>query len=162
MNEYDLFQVESWNDQHSRWEELLAFAAKQEQADWITCQFDWHMSSHIFVGLKDEQIIGYLRFTRQQMGLDARCEPVFLEGKPLIEAKILAFAVDDTERGKGYGRQLQETAISSATDFGCYQIRSHSSGKNSANHRLKLKMGFAFHPIERGEDKKGGYFIMPL
>ena len=162
MDESINFQVESWNDNHSRWDDLLTFAAKQGQTKWVTCQFEWHLASHVLVGLRKDQVIGFLRFTRQQIGLDAWCEPLFLNGKPLIEAKILAFAVDELERGKGYGRKLQDAAILSATTFGCYQLRSHSSGNNTVNHQLKLKMGFAFHPIERGEDKKGGYFIMPL
>ena len=49
-----------------------------------------------------------------------------------------------------------------AQRLGCYQLRSHSSGDNTANHQLKLAMGFALHRIERGDDQRGAYFIMPL
>jgi len=38
----------------------------------------------------------------------------------------------------------------------------HSSGDHQANHPLKLSLGFAVHPILRGEDRWGVYFVMPL
>jgi hypothetical protein len=34
-----------------------------------------------------------LRFTTQVIGEDADCDPVMLNGMPLIEAKVLAFAI---------------------------------------------------------------------
>ena len=46
--------------------------------------------------------------------------------------------------------------------MGCYQIRSHSSGDNQANHYLKLSLGYGVHPIIRGEDQRGVYFVLPL
>ena len=60
------------------------------------------------------------------------------------------------------GRALQEAALRLSKELGCYQLRSHSSGDKTANHQLKLAMGFALHRIVRGEDRLGGYFIMPL
>jgi GNAT superfamily N-acetyltransferase len=85
-----------------------------------------------------------------------------LNGNPLIEAKVLAFAVIVNYRRQGIGRALQTAALQDAAKRSCYQLRSHSSGKNDANHQLKLSMGFGIHPIIRGEDKRGAYFVMPL
>jgi hypothetical protein len=41
-------------------------------------------------------------------------------------------------------------------------MRSYSGGDNVANHHLKLTMGFGIHPVVRGEDLGGVYFVMPL
>ena len=41
-------------------------------------------------------------------------------------------------------------------------MRSHSSRNNRENHRLKLAMGFGVHPVLRGDDREGVYFMMPL
>jgi GNAT superfamily N-acetyltransferase len=85
-----------------------------------------------------------------------------VNGETLIEAKIMAFGVASGWRRRGIGRALQEATITHARGLGCYQVRSHSGGKSDANHQLKLAMGFAIHPIVRGEDREGCYFIMPL
>jgi len=44
----------------------------------------------------------------------------------------------------------------------CYQVRSYSSGTNSANQRLRLAIGYAIHPEARNDDRRGAYFVMPL
>jgi GNAT superfamily N-acetyltransferase len=81
---------------------------------------------------------------------------------PVTEAKILAFGVDSTHQRQGIGRALQEAALHVARTLGCYQVRSYSGGSNEANHHLKLSMGFGVHPVVRGTDTRGVYFVMPL
>jgi GNAT superfamily N-acetyltransferase len=90
------------------------------------------------------------------------CPEVLVGGIALTEAKVMAFGVADEWQRHGIGRGLQEAAITQARTIGCYQVRSHSSGKADANHRLKLAIGFAIHPIIRGEDRQGSYFLLPL
>jgi GNAT superfamily N-acetyltransferase len=90
------------------------------------------------------------------------CPEVWLNGERLIEAKVIAFGVDETHRRKGIGRALQEMLIRRACALHCYQVRSHSGGEHLENHALKLAMGFGVHPIVRGDDDRGAYFILPL
>lgn len=155
-------RIEEWDTSHARWNELWQFIEAQNQARWAEIQAEWHLSSHILVALRDEQIVGFLRFITQVIGVEEDHEPVTLNYISLTEAKILAFGVDPAYRGQGIGRSLQEVAIHSAIQYGCYQIRSHSSGDKEANHHLKLSMGFGVHPVVRGDDIRGVYFVMPL
>jgi GNAT superfamily N-acetyltransferase len=98
----------------------------------------------------------------QVIGEDDELEAVTLDGAALLEAKVLAFGVPPAYRRHGIGRALQEHVLVAAKQLGCYQVRSHSSGSHSANHRLKLRMGFGVYPIQRGDDRRGAYFVMPL
>lgn len=154
--------IEEWSETHPRWPELMAFIAVQNQTNWVNFKADFHLSSHLLVARLDEVIAGFLRFVIQEIGPDMDCPPVIFEGVLLTEAKVLAFGVDPAYRRQGIGWALQESLLGRAKKLGCYQVRSHSSGSNEANHQLKLAMGFAVHPIVRGEDKRGVYFIMPL
>jgi GNAT superfamily N-acetyltransferase len=132
------------------------------QSSWLSFTAEWHRSSHLLVATMDAHALGFLSFVIQTIGPDMGCPPVTVNGVTLIEAKIMAFGVTPEWRKQGVGRALQEAAIRHARDLGCYQVRSHSSGDADANHRLKLAMGFAIHPIVRGEDNQGCYFLLPL
>lgn len=98
----------------------------------------------------------------QEIGPDNEQPSVYLSSVALTEAKILAFGVIEKARNQSIGRLLQQAALKWARELACYQVRSHSDGKNRANHHLKLSMGFAVHPTIRGDDDRGAYFIMPL
>ena len=130
--------------------------------------WDWWLSWHVLAGYVPNRAepVGFLRYVVQPIGPDAECETVVLAGKDLTEAKILDFGVLPAWRRKGVGTALQLAAIASARRVGCWQIRSHSSGSNRANHQLKLRLGFAAHPIVReepdGTDRAGCYFVLPL
>jgi GNAT superfamily N-acetyltransferase len=154
--------IEPWEHTHPRWGELETVVINEQQSEWFSAQYEWHRSSHVLVALEDDFICGFLRFTVQVIGVDADCEPVMLNGIPLLEGKVLAFAVIESYRRQGIGRALQTYALHYAAKLHCYQLRSHSSGKNVANHYLKLSMGFGIHPIIRDNDNKGAYFVMPL
>jgi GNAT superfamily N-acetyltransferase len=154
--------IEEWSETHLRWPELIEFIAAQNQTNWVNFTADFHLSSHLLVACRGNQIAGFLRFVIQEIGPDMECPPVTLNGVSLTEAKVLAFGVEPRFRRQGLGRALQEELLRQARKLGCYQVRSHSSGWNEANHQLKLVMGFGVHPIVRGEDNKGVYFIMPL
>jgi GNAT superfamily N-acetyltransferase len=154
--------IETWQNDHPNWPVLMQCVQEEDQLDWVNFSAEFHQSSHILVALLGEEMIGFLRLVTQEIGPDMDCPPLHYEGKPLIEAKALAFGVNAAYRGQGVGGALQEAAIALAKRLGCYQLRSHSTGGHQANHHLKLSMGFGVHPVIRGEDKAGVYFIMPL
>ena len=154
--------IEEWDETHTRWNELRQFLDAQGQTRWAEIEAEWHLSNHRLIALRNGQITGFLRFITQTIGIEEDHEPVTLNNIPLIEAKVLAFGVEPTYRNQDIGRSLQEAGIRLATQYGCYQLRSHSSGDNEANHHLKLSMGFAVHPVVRDDDTRGVYFIMPL
>lgn len=154
--------IEAWADVHPRWPELAAVIDGAGQTDWVAFQADFHRSSHMLVALLNGEIVGFLRYVCQPIGPDNDCPPVILHGQELIEAKVLAFAVVESHRRLGIGRALQQHALRHAKAQGCYQLRSYSSGGNRANHQLKVSLGFGVHPVVRGDDRRGVYFIMPL
>jgi GNAT superfamily N-acetyltransferase len=156
------FQIERWPKTHSRFEDLRHAIEVEKQTEYLEFTAPWHQGSHMLVALQDTNIVGFLRFVVQVIGPDDGLPPVQGEGKALAEAKILTFGVVAEVRNQGVGRALQLAGITWARELGCYQVRSHSDGVRHANHHLKLSLGFAVHPIERGEDKRGVYFIMPL
>jgi len=162
LNNHSDITIEEWDPQHTRWLELLALVTELNQRDWFTFTTEWHSSSHVLVAQRNAEIVGFLRFVLQDIGPDADCPPIPWKGENLREAKVIAFGVVPTQRRQGIGRKLQEALQQQAQSLGCYQIRSHSSGDNLANHQLKLSLGYGIHPIIRGDDRHGVYFILPL
>ena len=154
--------IAEWHPDHPRWPELRGIIADLGQADWVAATAPYHRSSHLLVALVDDAIGGFLRFVVQPIGPELGRPPFFLAGEALSEAKVLAFASLPAFRRQGIGRALQEALIERAAALGCHQIRSHSGGSNAANHELKLALGFAVHPIIRGDDTLGAYFLLPL
>jgi GNAT superfamily N-acetyltransferase len=155
-------QIEEWHNTHPNWPALLQCVQEEDQLNWLNASAEFHQSSHVLVALTQAEIAGFLRLVTQKIGPDMDTPPVLYKGEPLIEAKILAFGVKPVYRRQGIGRALQLAAIALARRLGCYQLRSHSGGDYPANHQLKLSLGFGVHPVIRGEDKAGVYFIMPL
>ena len=154
--------IKEWDTQHGRWSEFLELVNQLDQMDWFTFTAEWHLSSHVLVAQRASEILGFLRFVVQDIGPDTDCPPVEWRGEKLREAKVIAFGVLPAHQRQGIGRNLQEALRQRAQELGCYQIRSHSSGDNVANHQLKLSLGYGIHPIVRGDDRRGVYFILPL
>lgn len=154
--------VEEWDASHPRWPELMNVVESLDQSRWATIPYGWSQSSHILVARSGSGIAGFLRFVVQGIGAEDGHDPVMLDDRALTEAKVLAFGVSPKHRRQGIGRCLQEALLDRARELGCFQVRSHSSGENSANHRLKLSMGFAVHPVIRGEDRGGVYFVKAI
>ena len=154
--------IEEWELEHARCSELLELVRQLNQRDWFTFTAEWHASSHVLVALYGVEIVGFLRFVLQDIGPDMDCPPIQWKGKNLREAKVLAFGVLPLQRRQGIGRKLQEALRQRAQLLDCYQIRSHSSGENLANHQLKLSLGYGVQPVVRGDDRRGVYFILPL
>jgi GNAT superfamily N-acetyltransferase len=154
--------IAEWGEGHPRWEELRRVVEELGQTNWVAASAPYHRSSHLLVALEGGAIAGFLRFVVQPIGPELDRPPVVLDGEVLLEAKVLAFATLPDFRRRGVGRALQEATIERAVALECHQVRSHSGGSNLANHRLKLAMGFGIHPIVRGDDTGGAYFILPL
>lgn len=132
------------------------------QADWVAFRADWHQESHLLVAHVEGVPVGFLRYVIQQIGVEEDLEPLQVKGDILTEAKVIAFGVALEQRRQGIGRQLQLALIDRSKRAGCYQIRSHSSLDNTANHQLKLSLGFALHPLLASPNKDGYYFILSL
>jgi len=156
------FRIGEWDDSHPAWSHLLAVIAQAGQSHWVNARFPWHRTSHMLVATQGSTVAGFLRLVTQAIGADEELSPTLLNGEVLIEGKVMAFGVVEAHRRQGIGRALQEAALRLAQRLGCYQLRSHSSSSNTANHQLKLSMGFGIQRIIRGEDRQGAYFIMPL
>lgn len=158
----DSFSIEPWSADHPRYPELTALIARLEQEDWVAFKADWHLADHMLVALSSGEVVGFLRYVIQEIGVEEDQPPFTLNGETLREAKVIAFGVAPEHRRKGIGRALQERLIEEARSAGLYQIRSHSSAKNTENHRLKLSLGYAIHPLVASRGKDGAYFILPL
>jgi GNAT superfamily N-acetyltransferase len=154
--------IESWADDHPRWNELRKLIDELGQASWVSFQADWHLNSVLLAAMLGGEPVGFLRYVIQPIGPDMDCPVLESAGKILSEAKILAFGVRQDQRGKGIGRSLQKAAIQSAQALGCYQIRSYSAAYHPENHHLKLSLGFCAHPVVRANGESGIYFILPL
>jgi len=155
-------QICEWQAGHPRLHQVYKVIEALGQTKWVECLFAWHQSSHLLVATSDDVVVGFLRLVTQEIGADDELPPTVFAGKPLVEAKVMAFGVPASYRRQGVGWALQEAAIELARQLGCYQLRSYSSGDKEANHRLKIAMGFAMHRTVRGNDQQGAYFVMPL
>jgi GNAT superfamily N-acetyltransferase len=156
------FVIEEWSDNHLRIGEARKLIEARDQEGWVNFVAEWHISSHLLVERADGVVTGFLRYVIQPIGPDAGCPPVEFLGERLTEAKVLAFGVAAGKRRQKIGRRLQVELIARAKALGCYQVRSHSGGKYKENHQLKLSLGFGAHPIIRGDDRAGVYFVLPL
>lgn len=158
------FLVEEWEGSHPRWEEFVGCleTTAPDQTKFVLGDRYQAYPCHLFVALQDNQVVGFLRFAIQPIGPEVNCPSLYLDGEPLKEAKIHAFAVREESRGQGIGKELQRRAIQRARQLGCYQVSSYSSYGRDANHHIKLSLGFGAQPEVHGEGEKGIYFIMPL
>lgn len=156
--------IEEWSETHSRWNEFVKCleTVAPDQLPFVCGQYYMDYPSYLFVALQGNDIVGFLRFAVQPIGPEAKCPPLYLNGRQLTEAKIHAFAVAESNRGEGIGTELQKHAIRRAKELGCYQVASYSSYGRDANHHIKLSLGFGAQPEVHGDNQQGVYFIMPL
>ena len=154
--------IRRWNKDHLHWETLSTLIDHLGQVDWVNFHAEWHLDSVMLVAHDDNEPLGFLRYVIQEIGADADLASIRLNNKILRESKVIAFGVNETMRRQGIGRQLQQALIEHSRQAGCYQIRSHSSLENKANHHLKLSMGYAVHPLVSSQHKDGFFFVLPL
>ena len=159
------FSLEEWMVTHPRWQELVSLMEAEGQGYYRQQEAYFIQFQHYFlVAAQVDELVGFLQFFLQPIGSDRNCPSLSLDGKVLIEAKILAFAVRKDWRRQGIGIALQQRAITRARELGCYQLRSYSSNtsEHEANYQLKLAMGFAAQPEFRDEKNTGVNFLIPL
>ncbi|HSQ18135.1 MAG TPA: GNAT family N-acetyltransferase [Anaerolineales bacterium] len=156
--------IEEWDETHPRWQEFVVCleTVAPDQAAFVLGERYREYPSVLLVALQSSRLVGFLRFAVQPIGPEALCPVLHLDGVPLTEAKIHAFAVREDSRGQGIGTQLQRHAIRRARELACYQVASYSSYGRAANHHIKLSLGFAAQPEMHGDNQQGVYFIMPL
>ena len=160
--EYDV-DVARWTPGHPRWRELIQACEDLDQGGLDEKQTDYHLGFYTVVAFTEDQVIGFLRFWTQQIGVDEEKPPLLLDGEPVIEARSVAIGVRPPFRRRGIGRRLQEAAISWARELGCYQLRSRSCYSCVENHALKLSMGFCIQPAVGEKDgNESAYFVLPL
>jgi len=158
------FTLQEWDQAHPRWEEFVQCLEQSapEQAPFVLGEYSRQLPCYLCVALQNDRVVGFLRFGVQPIGPEARCPPLVLNGIPLTEAKIHAFAVREECRGQGIGTALQRWVIRRAKELGCFQVASYSSYGREANYHIKLALGFGAQPETHGDDQHGVYFIMPL
>jgi GNAT superfamily N-acetyltransferase len=158
------YSIEEWDETHPRWQEFAACleAVAPEQAPFVLGDRYRAYQSHLLVALQSGQVVGFIRFAVQPIGPEAKCPALCLNGVPLTEAKIHAFAVREDARGQGIGTELQKRTIRHAKELGCYQVASYSSYGRDANHHIKLSLGFGAQPEVHRDNQQGVYFLMPL
>ena len=156
--------IEEWSESHPRWGEFVQCleVVAPDQVPFVCGRHYEGHTSYLLVALQADEVVGFLRFAVQPIGPEAKCPPLYRDGKQLVEAKIHAFAVRETSRGQGIGTELQRRAIRRARELQCYQVASYSSYGRDANHHVKLSLGFGAQPEVHGDNEQGVYFIMPL
>ncbi len=161
MNEQQHFSIHELTPDHPDWQNFVALVNNLNQEGWAFNPYFEQFSRYFLAAKQNETIVGFLMFVVWDIGPHDRDHPpIQIHGKPLKEAKILAFGVKDGYRCQGIGTALQEYTIKQAKLFDCYQVRSISGENYPENHLLKLSMGFAIEPMER--DEKCLAFVMPL
>lgn len=158
------FRIEEWGSDHPRYADFINClkSAAPEQAPFVEGGYFQSFPCYLLVALQDNRVVGLLRFAVLQIGPEAGCPALALNGQILVEAKIHAFAVHPDYRGRGIGIALQKRAIQRAIQLDCYQLASYSSYGSEANYHIKLSLGFAVQPEIHGNNEHGAYFIMPL
>jgi len=156
-----MYTIEEWLPTHPRWSEFVACVDSEGQTRWVFNEHFEQFPRYFLVALQENQVVGFLMFFLQPIGPENDCPPLHINGAWLIEAKIIGFAVKRASRRLGMGQALQEYAIRRARELGCYQVRSHSDSRNVANYQLKLRMGFAAVPVNRGMMIKGCTLLCP-
>ena len=152
MNKQQHFSIQELTPEHPGWQAFVALVNEINQADWAFNPYFEQFSRYFLAAKQDGIIVGFLMFVIWDIGPHDRDHPpIQMHGKTLKEAKILAFGVKEGYRRQGIGTALQEYTIKQAKLFDCYQVRSVSGENHAENHHLKLSMGFAVEPMERGQ-----------
>jgi GNAT superfamily N-acetyltransferase len=156
-------KIERWDSRHDRWSELMGLKGIENLVLELKMEC-WHQGIYTLVALYGEAIVGVLRFWTQEIGIDEDKPPFVVDGKPAVEAKVIAFHVLEEHRRQGIGRDLQLAAVRWARELGCYQVRSRSAYNRRGNHSLKASLGFGISPGRNTTDGAvdTAYFVLPL
>ncbi len=133
-----------------------------KQAPFITGNYFKHGKNIAFGWFEKEQLVGYIRYCIQAIGLEQKTPPLLFKGQVLTEAKINAFAVHQDFRNQKIGQKLQQQVIQDAKKNGCSQIASYSTYDKVENYTIKLKLGFCVQPEIQPNGTMGCFFLMKL
>lgn len=164
MPEDENARIEQLVATHPSWETFIAFADERGEGSGLdakTCEY--HSGPFTLVAYVGDKMVGYLRFWTQQIGIDEDKPGLERNGRPVHEAKVVAFFVRPEYRRRGIGRRLKQSAISWAGDLECYQVRERSCYSNIENHALNISMGFGMQPaVDEDEPDCSAYFMLPV
>ena len=133
-----------------------------EQAQFISGPYFQHGQNFAFGWFENEKLVGGIRYCLQEIGVEQKTPPIMLKGITLTEAKINAFAVDESYRNRGIGKALQLAVIEDARKKGCSQVASYSTYDKIENYAVKLGLGFCVQPELQSNGMMGCYFLMKL
>ena len=157
-------RIERLESTHPSWQRFLSFADERGEGAGLnakTCGY--HSGPFTLVALVRDQMVGYLRFWTQQIGIDEDKPGLERNDRPVLEAKVVAFFVKPRYRRRGIGRSLKQTAVSWARDLDCYQVRERSCYSNIENHALNVSLGFGIQPaVNEDEGDCSAYFMLPV
>jgi GNAT superfamily N-acetyltransferase len=143
---------------------LLAFIHEvaPDQAQFIEGTYFRHGANITFAAIENGEILGVIRYCRQKIGYEQKCDLIFHRGEALEEAKINAFAVATDFRNCGVGKALQRKVIEHARKSGCSQVASYSTYDKVSNYAVKISLGFSIQPERQADGTTGCYFLMRL
>ena len=156
------YEISEWAYSHPRWLEVVGFF--DEHQNGLPNSIDGYdqRDSRVLVAHTNRNILGVLRLIVIPIGPEDKLPAVKIDGKELLQAKVMNFFVLPEFRRRQIGSNLQKSAIDLARSLHCCQLASFSYSHNRENHALKLQMGFTVRPETRGNDRHGLYFMMPL
>ncbi|GAA3233002.1 GNAT family N-acetyltransferase [Actinocorallia longicatena] len=108
----------------------------------------FHLPEHFLVGELDGRVVGYLRLI----------QPVLQPSGDHVR-QIQGFAVDETARGRGIGRQLLEEACEETRRQGASRLTLRVLSVNTAARRLYEQVGFSVEGVLRGEFLIDGRYV---
>jgi GNAT superfamily N-acetyltransferase len=147
---------------------MLAHLTATDNLKWLKTEAGAFKPHLVIIGaFEADSAVGHISLQKQKLRLPRQGRVLTRAGQELWEAFVQTFEVEESYRNRGIGTRLQEAAIAESRRLGCYQLRSWSSHDKPANYRVKLRLGFAFHPgffvVEKtGKSIPGGYFVLKL
>ena len=156
------YEISEWAGSHPRRSEVVGFFDQHQSG--LPNLIDGYdqRDSRVLVAHTPRMILGVLRLIVIPIGPEDNLPAVKIDGKELLQAKVINFFVLPEFRRRRIGTNLQKTAIDLARSLHCCQLASFSYSHSSKNHALKLRMGFTVRPETRGSERHGLYFMMPL
>lgn len=133
-----------------------------EQLPFVEGPYFREHENFLFVAIAEGTLAGFIRYCKQPIGPEAKCAPVNYKSGQLWEAKINAFAVSPSFRGRGIGKDLQQIVLNHAKESGCYQVASYSTVDKIENYAVKIGLGFGLQLETQPNGSQGAFFIMPL
>ena len=112
-------QISEWGRSHPRWPEVVAFFDEHQSGLPDVIDGYDQRDSRILVASTQTEVVGVLRLIVIPIGVEDNLPAVKVDGRELLQGKVMNFFVLSQYRRKGIGAELQETAISLARSLRC-------------------------------------------